>query len=47
MKDGRLYWNEKGLRVNVEKTKGMQLLYGSQDYVSKVDLCGACGELVG
>ena len=37
----------KGLRVNVDKTKGMQLLFGKKSSVSKVDLCGVCGERVG
>ena len=38
---------EKGLRVNVDKTEGMQLLFGKESSVSKVDPCGACGERVG
>ena len=29
-----------GLRVNVDKTKGMQLLFGKKSSVSKVDPCG-------
>ena len=33
----------KGLRVNVDKTKGMQLLFEKKSSVSKVDPCGACG----
>ena len=37
----------KGLRVNVDKTKGMQLLLGKKSSVSKVDPCGVCGERVG
>ena len=37
----------KGLWVNVDKTKGMQLLFGKKSSVSKVDPCGACGEWVG
>ena len=37
----------KGLRVNVNKTKSMQLLCGKKSSVSKVDPCGVCGELVG
>ena len=37
----------KGLRVNVGKTKGMQLLFGKKISVSKVDPCGICGERVG
>ena len=36
----------KGLRVNVEKTKGMQFLRDKKAYVSKVDPCGVCGEWV-
>ena len=35
---------EKGLRVNIDKTKGMQLLFGKKSRVSKKDLCGSCGE---
>ena len=35
------------LRVNIDKTKGMQLLFGKKSSVSKVDLCGVCGEQVG
>ena len=37
----------KGLRVNVDKTKCMQLLFGKKNIVSKVDPCGVCGERVG
>ena len=37
----------KGLRVKVDKTKGMQLLFGMKSIVSKVDPCGVCGERVG
>ena len=37
----------KGLRVNVNKTKGMYLLFGKESSVSKVDPCGVCGEPVG
>ena len=37
----------KGLRVNVDKTKGMQLLFGKKSSVSKVDPFGVCGERVG
>ena len=40
----------KSLRVNVDKTKGMQLLFGKKSSVSKADpcgVCGACGERVG
>ena len=38
---------EKGVRVNVDKTKGMQLLFGKKSSVSKVDPCGVNGEQVG
>ena len=34
----------KGLRVNVDKTKDMQLLFGKKSGVSKVDPCGVCCE---
>ena len=37
----------KCLRVNVDITKGMQLLIGKKRSVSKVDPCGACVERVG
>ena len=37
---------EKGLRLNVDKTKGMQLLFGKKTSVSNVDPCGVCGERV-
>ena len=37
----------KGLRVNVNKTNGMQLLFGKKSSVSKVDPCGVCDEQVG
>ena len=37
----------KGLRVNVDKRKGMQLLFGKKSSVLKVDPCGVCGERVG
>ena len=37
----------KGLRVNVDKTKGMQLSFGKKSSVSKVDPCGVCGQRVG
>ena len=37
----------KGLRVNVDKTKGMQLLFGKKSSVLKMDPCGVCGEWVG
>ena len=36
----------KGLRVNVDKTKAMQLLFGKKGSVSKVGPCGVCGEQV-
>ena len=32
----------KVLRLNVDKTKGMQLLFGKKSSVSKVDPCGFC-----
>ena len=35
---------EKGLRVTVDKTNGMQLLFGKKSSVSKVDPYGVCGE---
>ena len=34
----------KGLRVNVDKTKAMQFLFGKKSSVSKVDPCGVCSE---
>ena len=37
----------KDLRVNVNKTKGMLLLYRNNSIVLKVDPCGVCGEQVG
>ena len=37
----------KGLRSNIDKTKGMQLLSGKISGVSKVDPSGVCGEQVG
>ena len=33
----------KGLRVNVEKTKGMQLLFGKKGGPSKGDPSAVCG----
>ena len=36
----------KGLWVNVDKTKGMQLLFGKKNSVSKVDPFGVCREQV-
>ena len=32
--------------MNVDKTKGMQLLFGKKSSVSKVDTCGVCSDLV-
>ena len=40
-------WKKKDLRVNVDKTKVIQLLFGNESSVSKVDHCGVCGERVG
>ena len=37
----------KGLRANVNKMKGIQLLIGKKSNVSKVDLCGVCDQQVG
>ena len=37
----------KGLRVNVDKTKSVQFLFGKKSSVSKVDPCGVCGDQVG
>ena len=37
----------KGLRVNVDQTKGMQLSFGKKSSVLKVDPCGVCGERIG
>ena len=37
----------KGLRVNVDKTKVMQLFFRKKSSVSKVDPCHVCGEQVG
>ena len=34
----------KNLRVNFDKAKSMQLLFGKKSSISKVDPCGACGE---
>ena len=36
----------KGLRVNVDKTKGMHLLFGKKSSVSKVAPCSVCRERV-
>ena len=38
---------EKSLRLNVDKTKCVQLLLRKKSSVSKEDPCGACGEWVG
>ena len=37
----------KGLMVNVDKTKGMQLLFGKKSHALKVDPCGVCREQFG
>ena len=37
----------KGLRVHVDKTKTMQLLFAKKNIVSKLDPCGVCDERVG
>ena len=42
IEDGKMQW--KGLRVNIIKTKGMQLLFAKKSSVSKVHPCGVCGE---
>ena len=36
----------KCLRVNVHKTKRIQLLFGKKSSASKVNPCGVCGERV-
>ena len=36
----------KDLRMDVNKTKGVQLLFEKKSSVSKVDPCGVCGEQV-
>ena len=38
---------ENGLKVNVDKTKGVQLSFGKKSSASKVDPCGVCREQVG
>ena len=38
---------KKVLRVNVDKTKGIKLLFAKKSNVSKVDLCGVCNKQVG
>ena len=45
MGDGEMQW--KDLRVNVNKARGMQLLFGKKSSVSKMDPCGVCDERVG
>ena len=42
MGDGKV--EGKGLMVNDDKAKGMQLLFGKKSSVLKVDPCGICGE---
>ena len=37
----------KSLRVNVDKTKGMQLLFGKKNSVLKLDPYGVCGVWIG
>ena len=37
----------KGLKMNVDKTKGMQWLFGKKSSVLKVYSCDVCGEWVG
>ena len=37
----------KDLRKNVNKAKGIQLLFGEKSSVLKVDPCGVCGVRVG
>ena len=41
------YSGKKGLRVNIDETKGMQLLFGKRSSVLKVDPCCVCDERVG
>ena len=41
---GKMQWKE---RVIVNKTKGMQVLFGKKSSVLKVKPCGVCGEWVG
>ena len=36
----------KNLRINVGKTKGMQLLFGTKSSILKMDSCGVCFEWV-
>ena len=37
----------KSLKVNVDKARGMQLLFWKKNSVSKADSCDVCGEQVG
>ena len=46
MGDGKNTVKGKGLRVNVDKTKGMQLLFGKKSIILKVDPCVICRKLV-
>ena len=46
MEDGKIQAKGKGLRVNVDKTKGMQLLFGKKSSILKVDPCVICRKLV-
>ena len=46
MEDGKIQVKGKGLRVNVDKTKGMQLLFGKKSSILKVDPCVICRKLV-
>ena len=47
MGDIKMQWKERVLRVIVDKTKGMQLLFGKKSSVWKADPGVVCGELVG
>ena len=46
MGDIKMQWKERVLRVIVDKTKGMQLLFGKKSSVWKADPGVVCGELV-
>ena len=46
MRDGQMQWT-KSLVVNVDKTKGVQLLFRKKSSVTKKDPWGICGERVG
>ena len=46
MGDIKTQWKERVLRVIVDKTKGMQLLFGKKSSVWKADPGVVCGELV-